>query len=187
MASTRLAPGDLVSVDPKAIRFLRPSSTVPSSVDPFAALRAAPSQTATEKAAKAAAAASTKLEDVLADSAVPTPAPTTPTPATTTEAGALTPFHLPAYASPFLFIPAYAEVSFAACAAVFVRHPTARAGYSEVPTPYAADGEVVRFAWEWYAKRRPRVRSARRKAMGPIDRQRADEPVVRRKFPGGAY
>jgi hypothetical protein len=90
----------------------------------------------------------------------------------------LTPFHLPPYAAPFLFVPAYAEVSFPTCSAVFVRHPTARAEYSEIPTPYEADGEVVRFAWEWYAGRRPRVRSARQRAMSPIDRKRADEPVV---------
>jgi hypothetical protein len=174
-ASTRLAPGDLVSVDPKVIRFLRPSSEVPSSVDPFASLRPAPSRTSIEKAAKAAGGDET--------AAKPEEAATAAAAATASTSG-LTPFHLPAYASPWLFVPAYAEVSFAACAAVFVRAPTARAGYSEVPTPYDADGEVVRFAWEWYSKRRPRVRSARKRAMSPIDRQRADEPVVPRKFPG---
>ncbi|KAG1815783.1 hypothetical protein DFJ58DRAFT_850523 [Suillus subalutaceus] len=47
----------------------------------------------------------------------------------------LTPFNLPPYASPFVFIPAYAEVSFSTCSAIYVRHPTARPGYSEIPTP----------------------------------------------------
>jgi hypothetical protein len=83
----------------------------------------------------------------------------------------LTPFNLPAYASPFIFIPAYLEVSFATCSVVYVRHPTARPGYSEVPTPYDADGEVVRLAWEWYSKVRPRNRSKRQLAREPENRQ----------------
>ena len=82
----------------------------------------------------------------------------------------LTPFYLPLYASPWLFIPAYIEVSFATCSAIYVRHPTARPGYSEIPTPYDADGEIVRFAWEWYVKRRPRVRSHSQLARMPEDR-----------------
>src|ERR1700753_3921106 len=52
-----------------------------------------------------------------------------------------TPFRLPDYATPFTFIPAYLEVSFLTCSAVYLRHPTARPGYSEIPTPYDADGE----------------------------------------------
>ena len=60
------------------------------------------------------------------------------------------PFTLPDYAAPFIFIPAYLEVSFATCSAVYVRHPTARPGYSEIPSPYEADGEVMRLGWEFY-------------------------------------
>lgn len=81
-----------------------------------------------------------------------------------------TPFYLPLYASPWLFIPSYIEPSFKTCSAIYVRHPTARPGYSEIPTPYDADGEVVRFAWEWYVKRRTKVRSAAKRARGPEDR-----------------
>lgn len=81
------------------------------------------------------------------------------------------PFHLPDYAAPFVFIPAYLEVSFPTCSAVYLRHPTARPGYSEVPTPYDADGEVVRLAWEWYAKVRPRMRSKRQLSRMPENRQ----------------
>lgn len=83
----------------------------------------------------------------------------------------LTPFHLPPYASPFIFLPAYAEVSFPTCSAVYVRHPTARPGYSEIPTPYDADGEIVRLAWEWYSKRRPRNRSKSQLARMPENRR----------------
>lgn len=57
------------------------------------------------------------------------------------------PFELPEYASPFLFIPAYIEISFPTCSAIYLRHPTAGPGKSEVPSPYEADGEVMKFAW----------------------------------------
>ncbi|EJT99668.1 alpha-L RNA-binding motif-containing protein [Dacryopinax primogenitus] len=76
-------------------------------------------------------------------------------------------FHLPPYASPFLFIPAYLEVNFPTCSAVYIRHPTARSGYSEVPTPYDADGELIRLAWEWYSRIRPRMRRKRDLWMSP--------------------
>lgn len=82
-----------------------------------------------------------------------------------------TSFRLPDYATPFLFIPAYLEVSFPTCSAIYLRHPTARPGYSEIPTPYDADGEVVRLAWEWYAKVRPRMRSKRQLSRMPENRQ----------------
>jgi hypothetical protein len=76
-------------------------------------------------------------------------------------------FELPDYAAPFIFIPAYLEVSFVTCSAVYVRHPTARPGYSELPTPYDADGEVMRLAWEWYVKVRPRTRGKLQRETGP--------------------
>jgi hypothetical protein len=62
-------------------------------------------------------------------------------------------FTLPPYAAPHLFIPAYLEPNFKTCACVYVRHPTARPGYSEVPSPYDADGEVMSLAWEWFKKK----------------------------------
>ena len=82
----------------------------------------------------------------------------------------LTPFYLPPYASPWLFIPAYIEPSFTTCSAVYVRHPTARPGYSEIPTPYDADGTLIRYAWEWYVQRRPRMRSKGQLSRMPEDR-----------------
>lgn len=82
-----------------------------------------------------------------------------------------TQFSLPDYATPFIFIPAYLEVSFPTCSTVYLRHPTARPGYSEIPTPYDADGEVVRLAWEWYSKVRPRMRSKRQLSRMPENRQ----------------
>lgn len=82
----------------------------------------------------------------------------------------LTPFALPRYASPWLFIPAYIEPSFLTCSAIYVRHPTARPGYSEIPTPYDADGALMRYAWEWYVQRRPRLRSQSQFSRMPEDR-----------------
>ncbi|KAG1852429.1 hypothetical protein DFJ58DRAFT_728498 [Suillus subalutaceus] len=111
-ANARLAPGEMISVDPAAIPFLQPGSTKSS----------------------------------------------------------LTPFNLPPYASPF--IPAYAEVFFPTCSAVYVRHPTARPGYSKISTPYDADREVIRLAWEWYSNMRPRTRSKNQMTREPENRSK---------------
>lgn len=139
-ANTRLAPGDMVTVDPKAIRFLKPTLET----DP--------------------------------DEEVDTDAPQSEGVSSIAEteggsANGQAAFQLPDYAAPFIFIPAYLEVSFPTCSTVYLRHPTARPGYSEVPTPYDADGEVVRLAWEWYAKVRPRMRSRRQLSRMPDNRQ----------------
>ncbi|EGN94389.1 hypothetical protein SERLA73DRAFT_163002 [Serpula lacrymans var. lacrymans S7.3] len=144
-ANTRLAPGDMVSVDPNAIRFLqKPKPTSESQSD---------------------AASSSDEADNQAENK------TVPAQGHSPAENQLTPFNLPPYASPFIFIPAYTEVSFPTCSAIYVRHPTARPGYSEIPTPYDADGEVIRLAWEWYSKMRPRNRSKRQLARMPENRQ----------------
>ncbi|KAF8664116.1 hypothetical protein AX16_000806 [Volvariella volvacea WC 439] len=145
-ANTRLAPGDMVSVDPKAMRFFKPQKGEYDDVNGY------------DKANEGVTDPKKKVG---------------------------TPFYLPHYASPWLFIPAYIEPNFATCSAVYVRHPTARPGYSEIPTPYDADGEVIRFAWEWYVKRRPRVRSKSQLARMPEDRaltQMEDIEEGRRKL-----
>jgi len=151
-ANTRLAPGDMVSVDPKVISFLRPK---------------APSVEISSE--------ETAAEGLKTEQSVPTEGPklggSSQAHSGSVSDEGLTPFNLPAYASPFIFIPAYLEVSFATCSVVYVRHPTARPGYSEIPTPYDADGEVVRLAWEWYSKVRPRNRSKRQLAREPENRQ----------------
>ncbi|KAL1751438.1 hypothetical protein FB107DRAFT_266591 [Schizophyllum commune] len=138
-ANTRLAPGDMVTVDPAHIKFLRKPPPRAGWAD---------------------------ITKQLMEKGSP---------------NALTPFSLPPYAAPWLFVPAYLETSFAACSFIYVRHPTARPGYSEIPTPYAADGDVMRFTWEWYAKRRSRIRSKSQMARRPEDRALAlleDEGLV---------
>ena len=163
-------PGDLFSVDPKAMYLLRqhdqPFHTQSNSAESAeaegdAAVAAdAPPSEAAEPAADANAASTSTPDASAADTASTEAAPSEAKPAPVVvkakppaprrkELSGL-PFDLPDYASPFLFIPAYLEVSFAACSAIYVRHPTARPGYSEIPSPYEADGEVVRLAWEFY-------------------------------------
>jgi len=56
------------------------------------------------------------------------------------------------YMSAFAFIPRYLEVNQNICAAVYLRHPVARPGLAEVPTPFAESTNASAFAW--YLRRR---------------------------------
>jgi hypothetical protein len=173
-ANTRLAPGDMVSVNPSAIRFFKPQNGAFDDVNGYDAEAKALADaveasvpkfnkhnvTASNEPFATATDSESITDEEIATKVVETNAPKPP----------FTPFYLPQYASPWLFIPAYIEPNFLTCSAIYVRHPTARPGYSEIPTPYDADGEVVRFAWEWYVKRRPRVRSKTQLARMPEDR-----------------
>lgn len=158
----------MVSVNPTAIRFFKPPNGEFDDVNGYDEKMAAEIKHRESKRTTRANSAEepTPAEKAILDSASDeTDAKSTKKP----DIG-LTPFYLPPFASPWLFIPAYIEPSFATCSAIYVRHPTARPGYSEIPTPYDADGEVVRFAWEWYVKRRPRVRTQTQLARMPEDR-----------------
>ena len=163
----------MISVDPKAIRFLQ-ESAAPKSVKSRA--RTVEEVNTVSEAASGedmpADAESPAASDAEASSDTPSKpkAEPSPPPKVLKKSG-LTPFHLPPYASPFIFIPAYIEASFATCSAIYLRHPTARPGYSEIPTPWDADGEIVRAAWEFYARRRPRMRSKSQLASMPENRQ----------------
>jgi ribosomal protein S4 len=169
-ANTRLTPGDMVSVNPEAIRFLRgkPYAEV---VEQLLSTKSNPAdvKTASETVTKP----TPEAKDSPPQPVISKDAPKRHSVSQLVVRN-LTPFNPPPYASPHLFIPAYIEPSFATCSAIFVRHPTARPGYSEIPTPYDADGEVVRLAWEWYAKVRSRIRSRRQLARAPEDRDRVN-------------
>lgn len=167
-ANTRLAPGDMISVDPNAVRVVQApdSPKVPETTkDETAETSKESSETSPTTDSSPSTNSPTGLAKYLATLSRSSPTP-------------LTPFHLPPYASPHLFIPAFAQVSFATCSAIYVRHPTARPGYSEIPTPYDADGEIVRLAWEWYSKCRPRMRSKTQLARMPENRKSAEELAV---------
>ncbi|KAI2629888.1 alpha-L RNA-binding motif-containing protein [Hypoxylon sp. NC1633] len=63
-----------------------------------------------------------------------------------------TPWRPRNYMSPFAFIPRYLEVNHKVCSAVYLRHPVARVGYAEVPTPFSR--QVGQLAFNWYLRRR---------------------------------
>jgi ribosomal protein S4 len=63
-----------------------------------------------------------------------------------------TPWRPRPFMAPFAFIPRYLEVNQKICSAVYLRHPVARAGKAEVPSPW---GEMVNeLAFNWYLRRR---------------------------------
>lgn len=63
-----------------------------------------------------------------------------------------TPWQPRDYMSAFAFIPRYLEVNQNICAAVYLRHPVARPGLAEVPTPFS--DYVNSSAFAWYLRRR---------------------------------
>lgn len=63
-----------------------------------------------------------------------------------------TPWRPRDYMSAFAFIPRYLEVHHRICSAVYLRHPVARPGWGEVPTPYGIDTNTL--AFNWYLRRR---------------------------------
>lgn len=63
-----------------------------------------------------------------------------------------TPWKPRPFMSPFAFIPQYLEVNQNVCSAVYLRHPVARRGYAEVPTPFGT--QINQLAFNWYLRRR---------------------------------
>lgn len=63
-----------------------------------------------------------------------------------------TPWEPREYMSAFAFIPRYLEVNQNICSAVYLRHPVARPGLAEVPTPFSA--ETMELGFNWYLRRR---------------------------------
>lgn len=63
-----------------------------------------------------------------------------------------TPWRPRDYMSAFAFIPRYLEVNQNICSAVYLRHPVARPGIAEVPTPVSS--EISGLIFNWYLRRR---------------------------------
>ncbi|KAL9000405.1 MAG: hypothetical protein Q9169_000922 [Polycauliona sp. 2 TL-2023] len=63
-----------------------------------------------------------------------------------------TPWRPRPYMSAFAFIPRFLEVHHRICSAVYLRHPVARPGLGEVPTPFGNDVNALSF--NWYLRRR---------------------------------
>ncbi|KAM0791307.1 hypothetical protein ACM66B_005779 [Microbotryomycetes sp. NB124-2] len=132
-ANIMLNPGDLISVDPSAVSTLKPA-------------KAAATVEATNEDKQPATEDSDAVTDVSGDSP-----PSSTRPASRDGSKKPLRFELPEFASPFLFVPAYLEVSWTTCSAIYLRDPAPGPGMSEVPSPYEADGEVMRLAWEYYS------------------------------------
>ena len=64
----------------------------------------------------------------------------------------VTPWRPRPFMAPFAFIPRYLEVNHNICAAVYLRHPVARKGLSEVPSPFGPT--EMQLAHSWYLRRR---------------------------------
>jgi small subunit ribosomal protein S4 len=54
--------------------------------------------------------------------------------------------------APFAYVPRYLEVNYTICSAVYIRHPVARPGASEIPSPFNL--ETGSLAHNWYLRRR---------------------------------
>jgi ribosomal protein S4 len=54
--------------------------------------------------------------------------------------------------APFAYVPRYLEVNYTVCSAVYIRHPVARPGMSEIPSPF--NMETGSLAHNWYLRRR---------------------------------
>jgi ribosomal protein S4 len=63
-----------------------------------------------------------------------------------------TPWRPRPWMAPFVFIPKYLEVNQNICSAVYLRHPVARPGNAEVPSPFPQ--EINQLAFTWYLRRR---------------------------------
>ncbi|WVQ71900.1 hypothetical protein IAR50_001442 [Cryptococcus sp. DSM 104548] len=135
-----LNPGDVFTVEPSAIVMLQP-----------------PKQ-------KSAPAEEVESEEAAEGEEVPeTPLP----PSQTASTSASSYFKLPEFAQPHIFVPAYLLPSYLTCSAVYVRHPTARANYSEIPSPYDAGGELMSLGWEYFKRAAPRMRNKTNKWVNP--------------------
>ncbi|WRT67385.1 uncharacterized protein IL334_004356 [Kwoniella shivajii] len=169
-----LEPGDLFSVDPSIIHILQPPSASPSPAETESTEPETVSELDPESAEEVGATASTSGD---ADSSSPTEAssasltPTSTTlpdsPVTSSSSSSSSHFHLPSYAQPHIFVPAYILPSYLTCSAVYVRHPTARPGYSEIPSPYDAGGELMSLGWEYFKRSMPRMRKKTDKWPNP--------------------
>ena len=196
-----LEPGDIFTVNPRVIEMLRQdkakaqaAGALPEELeavidDPLAVQSSTATAESSESSSDptdepstieqsdASAETSTRASDIPS----PPQPETRPKRSTTDESNAPAPtshFTLPPFASPHIFVPAYLLPSYLTCSAVYVRHPTARAGYSEIPSPYDAGGQLMSLGWEWFKRKAPRMRSKTERWMNP---QRTKErPLIPR-------
>jgi hypothetical protein len=148
-----LNPGDIFTVDWRAMPMLQAPKAAPASTTPEAPTEQVGDEFASaEETTEATEETSTEVVDAKTE-------PKTPKEATPAEPEiASSHFTLPPFAQPHIFVPAYLLPSFTTCSCVYVRHPTARPRYSEIPSPFDAGGELMSLGWEWFTKMAPRMR-----------------------------
>lgn len=156
----RLNPGDMISVDPEAMIILQPppNDSVLDGIEDILGV-----EDLAGKGEQAKPTEALKTETPIADEAEKPRMSKAETLRMKEQDPSNPPFTLRPYAAPWIFVPPYLEISFPTCSAVYLRHPTARPGYSEIASPYDADGEIFRFGWEWYRKNAIRPRGWKRK------------------------
>lgn len=180
--NTLLNPGDLFTVNPAIIPFINQVQPKGQQAG-GAAKKAAAAEAEEVEEVEEAVEESAEAAEAAAEEGAPVESTGSPQPASSASSASPaarkydTPrkqskvsdhFRLPAYAEPHLFVPAYLLPSYLTCSAVYVRHPTARAAYSEIPSPYDAAGPLMSMTWEWYQKVAPRMRPRRRaRLLGP--------------------
>jgi hypothetical protein len=192
--NTLLEPGDIFTVNPAVIPMLLPpkpgqtkeelSDVLEAAIDGPAAEASETAEESTESEnAETPAEPANETQNAAASSSsdrtrTQSKSPSKPKPKSPPAETPTSHFTLPAYASPHIFVPAYLLPSYLTCSAVYVRHPTARAGYSEIPTPYDAGGQLMSLGWEWFKRKAPRMRSKNGMWMDP---QRTKErPLIPR-------
>ena len=198
--NTLLEPGDIFTVNPVVIPMLlapKPGQKKELSADMEAAIdgssaEASESIQVPAEAVDGESAAEADAQPGTAEASSSSSDPVSSTPRSKTKAksrsSAETPtshFTLPPYASPHIFVPAYLLPSYLTCSAVYVRHPTARPGYSEIPTPFDAGGTLMSLGWEWFKRKAPRMRN---KSGVWLDPQRTMErPMIPRPRVVGSH
>ncbi|ORY29952.1 hypothetical protein BCR39DRAFT_530265 [Naematelia encephala] len=167
--NTLLEPGDIFTVNPRVMQLLQPPAVTAETAEDIEAVEEAETVEAAETGETVTAEATTEGESEPSTSAE---ASTT----AETETGISTPskpdpnqtyFTLPPYAQPHIFVPAYLLPSYLTCSCVYVRHPTARPGYSEIPSPYDANGTLMSLGWEWFKRKAPRMRTRATRFQAP--------------------
>lgn len=185
-ANTLLEPGDLFSINPEVVPFIHRPKAV--KVEAAEQVEEAEEAEAVEEAeAEVAAEKEGEVEDIESAEAEaeveaaepepyvskPKPKASTPPPNVIEDIVGGTYFALPDYAQASIFVPAYILPSFLTCSGVYVRHPTARPAYSEIPSPYDASGPLMSMSWEWYSRVAPKMTPQRRARL--MDPQRSQD------------
>ncbi|KAI5850281.1 hypothetical protein DFP73DRAFT_571718 [Morchella snyderi] len=169
-----LNPGDMFSVDQTKVLYATGAPKIGSAKPPAAAESESESESTdtpdsteaapiSESSAPAPAPDPTTPDEALAALTLTDPTTPTTTSSTTHKNGDpnnpvdyskpyATPWRPRDYLPPFAFIPKYLEVNHHTCHAVYLRHPVARPGQTEVPSPFGP--EVMQLAFNWFLRRR---------------------------------